>query len=83
MATLYLENIPDDIYQALRERARSQRKSMAQVVIGLLEQHVPTAAEVERRRRFLRKALRGVTQRPPSPGPFPSAEEMIREDRVR
>jgi plasmid stability protein len=83
MATLYVENIPDDVYQALRERARSQRKSMAQVVIGLLEQHVPTAAEVERRRRFLKKALRMVSQKPLAPGPFPSAEEMIREDRVR
>jgi plasmid stability protein len=29
MATLYVENIPDDVYQALRERARSERKSMA------------------------------------------------------
>ena len=83
MPTLYVENIPDDVYQALREQARSERKSMAQVVIGLLEQHIPTAAELERRRRIIRKALRRVAQRPPSPGPFPSAEEMIREDRVR
>ena len=29
MPTLYVENIPDDVYQALRERARSERKSMA------------------------------------------------------
>ena len=29
MPTLYVENIPDYVYQALRERARSERKSMA------------------------------------------------------
>ena len=47
MATLYVENVPDDIYKALRKRARTNRKSIAAEVISLLEQNIPTAAGIE------------------------------------
>jgi plasmid stability protein len=83
MATLYVENVPDDLYEALREQARKRRKSIAAEVIELLDQHVPTQAEVKRRERLFQKALRMSQAEPLSPGPFPSAEEMIREDRER
>lgn len=83
MATLYVENVPEDIYKALRKRARAKRKSIAAEVISLLEQNVPTAAELKRRAAFYDR-LADVRARPPKgPGPFPSAEEMIREDRER
>ena len=49
MATLYVENVPDDIYKALRKRARANRKSIAAEVISLLQQFVPTEAELKRR----------------------------------
>ena len=52
MATLYVENVPDDIYKALRKRARANRKSIAAEVIALLEQNIPTEAELKRRREF-------------------------------
>lgn len=52
MATLYVENVPDALYKALRERARKNRKSIAAEVISLLEQNVPTEAELKRRREF-------------------------------
>lgn len=83
MATLYVENVPDAVYKALRERARKNRKSIAAEVIALLEQNVPTAEELRRRREFVRQLKRISSQSPLSPGPFPSAEEMIREDRDR
>lgn len=83
MATLYVENVPEDIYKALRERARKNRKSIAAEVISLLEQNIPTAAELKRRREFARKLKQISSQEPLTPGPFPSAEEMIREDRER
>jgi plasmid stability protein len=83
MATLYVENVPDSIYKALRERARKNRKSIAAEVIELLEQNVPTAEELRGRREFARR-MRELSSRPPlTPGPFPSAEEMVREDRER
>ena len=50
MPTLYVENVPKDLYEALRARARKNRSSIAAEVIALLKETVPTAAELERRR---------------------------------
>jgi len=83
MPTLYVENVPEAIYKALRERARKNRKSMAAEVIALLEENIPTAEELRQRREFARKLKQLSSREPLSPGPFPSAEEMIREDRDR
>lgn len=83
MATLYVENIPDDIYVALRKQAKERRKSIAQEVIALLEAHVTTPRELQHRQELLKKALRMSARRAASSGPFPSAEEMLREDRAR
>jgi len=83
MATLYVENIPDELYEALRQRARSERKSIAQEVIAILEKFVPTPAELAERRRFVRKAVQLRTRKPVAAGSFPSAEEMLHEDRSR
>ena len=83
MATLYVENVPDDVYKALKERAKKQRTSIAAEVIGLLKQHVPTEEELRKRRKLFKELERIRSIEPLSPGPFPSAEEMIREDRER
>lgn len=83
MATLYVENVPDDLYEALRTRAKQNRKSIASEVVSLLEENVPTPAVLEKRREFYEYVKRLQRRKPPSPGPFPSAEEMIREDRER
>ncbi|HEV2448575.1 MAG TPA: hypothetical protein VGS58_21730 [Candidatus Sulfopaludibacter sp.] len=83
MPTLYVENVPDDLYEALRERARRRKKSISAEVLELLAQNVPTAAELARRHRLLETALRIRAQKPIGKGPFPSAEEMLREDRDR
>ena len=83
MATLYVENIPDDLYTALRKQAKSRRKSIAQEVITLLETHVSTPQELDRRRQLLQKALRMSARRVSESAPFPSTEELLREDRDR
>jgi plasmid stability protein len=83
MATLYVENVPDDLYEALRKQARQHRKSIAAEVVALLEENVPTAKELHARKEFLARALRLRARKPLSAGPFPSAEEMLREDRGR
>lgn len=83
MATLYVENVPDDVYKALRKRARQNGGSISSEVIALLKQFVPTEAELRRRRKAF-ETLAKLRARPPlTAGPFPSAEEMIREDRER
>ena len=83
MPTLYVENIPEDLYQALRDRARRHRKSIAAVVLALLEENVPTEDELKRRRELLELAERLRSQRPVQSGPVPSTDEMLREDRER
>jgi len=83
MATLRVENVPEGVYKALRKRARKNRTSMAAEVIALLKQNIPTEAELKRRRKFIDELAKLRARPPLSPGPFPSAEEMIREDRER
>jgi len=83
MATLYVENVPDDVYKALRKRAKKNGGSIASEVIALLKQWVPTEAELKRRREFYDRLADLRATPSPGPGPFPSTEEMIREDRER
>ena len=83
MATLYVENVPDDVYKALRKRAKANRKSIAAEVIALLTEQVPTEAEMKRRRKIFDDLAELRAGSPITPGPFPSAEEMVREDRER
>jgi plasmid stability protein len=83
MATLYVENVPDDLYEALRSQAKARRRSIAAEVLALLEENVPTAQELESRHEWVRKITRLRKQQETSARTFPSAEEMIREDRER
>jgi plasmid stability protein len=83
MPTLYVENVPKDLYEALRSRAKKNRSSIAAEVIALLGQFVPTAEELRRRKRAFEELIRLQASAPPGTGPFPSTEEMIREDRQR
>jgi len=83
MATLCVRNIPDDLYDALRKQAQQHRRSVSAEVALLLEQLVPTERELRKRRAAIRSLNRLSSIASPSPGPFPSTEEMVREDRSR
>ena len=83
MATLYVENVPDDLYKALRNRAKENRRSIAAEVVTLLEENIPTPAELKKRRQLYEKLKKLRSYVPPGPGPFQSSEEMQREDRER
>ncbi|MFZ0277855.1 MAG: hypothetical protein WA254_16340 [Candidatus Sulfotelmatobacter sp.] len=83
MPALYVENVPDDLYQALRKRARQNRKSIAAEVISLLERDIPTAKELQQRRDFYKRMAELRAVQPESSTGFPTVEEMIREDRDR
>ena len=43
MATLYVKNLPDEIYDALRRQAKANRRSIAAETISLLENIFPHA----------------------------------------
>lgn len=83
MPTLYVENVPKDVYDALRSKARQHRKSIAAEVMAILEDYIVTPAELNARKRFLRDAGQLRAKRAATRGPFPSAEEMVRADRSR
>ena len=82
MLTLYLENVPEQIYEALRAKARANGRSIAAETLALLESWVPTSAELERRAILLKRAeeIRGSQ---PIGVPGLSAGAMLREDRER
>jgi hypothetical protein len=44
---------------------------------------MPTAEELQQRREFYERLADLRARQPETPGPFPSAEDMIREDRDR
>ena len=83
MPTLYVENVPADLYEALRERARQNRKSVAAEVVSLLEQNIPTRAELKSREEFFQRIKRLQNRRQRTHTAFPSTEQMQREDRAR
>jgi plasmid stability protein len=83
MPTLYVENIPRELYGVLRGRVRRHRNSIAAEVLSLLAENIPTARELKSRQEFLARMRRRQSQRPRSRGPFPSSEQMQREERRR
>jgi plasmid stability protein len=82
MPTLYVENVPADLYESLRERARSNRRSISAETLSLLEQVLPTAAELRRRAAFYQRIQR-LRSRPGTVTSGPSAEQLLQEDRRR
>ena len=83
MPTLYVENVPDDLYEALRARAQEHRKSITAEVLTLLAENVPTAAELTRRKQLLARSRKLRSKKPAADRTFPTTEEMQREDRGR
>ena len=83
MATLYVENVSEAIYTAIRERAKRNRRSIAAEVSEVLAREFPGARELARRRAAFRRALKLQAAAPAGRGPFPSTEEMVRELRAR
>ncbi|HEY7675778.1 MAG TPA: hypothetical protein VIG69_01810 [Candidatus Methylomirabilis sp.] len=40
MAVLNIKNLPDELYEALRARARAERRSLSQEVVRILEREM-------------------------------------------
>jgi plasmid stability protein len=82
MPTLYVENVPEDLYEALRKRAKAKRSSMAAEVIAVLEVNIPTAKEQRRRQKAIRELIQ-LGEQSQRPAGAPSSLELLREDRNR
>lgn len=79
MTTLYVRNVPPDVYRWLRARARENGRSINAEALGIL-----TAAAARTRRETpivdrLREIAREINLPPDAPRP----EDLIRADRER
>lgn len=86
MATLYVREVPDDLYAALRERAEDQGRSISAEAVALLRHALECAAEERRRQEAHRAALKRMKEISDSitlPPGYPDSVELLREDRAR
>jgi plasmid stability protein len=82
MPSLYVENIPDESYEALRKRAREHGNYIAAEVISLLADNISIATKLARRRRFSKSVIL-IRSRKASSSRIRSSEKLLREDRLR
>lgn len=80
MATLHVRNVPEELYQRIRQSAQAQNRSISAEIIVLLERamHENRRSQAEllaeiRRRRFFR----------PADGGAPDSTTLLRQDRGR
>jgi plasmid stability protein len=82
MATLNLENLPDDLYQSLHQLAAQQKRSLNEAVISLLtlaiQQQDPTSPSVTQILSDIRLNRESLV-----PNPWLDSTLLIREDRDR
>ena len=78
-----MENVPEDLHKAVEQQARKHRRTVAAEALSILEENITTAQELNARKDFLNLLKRYQARRSRSAGPFPSSEEMQREDRSR
>ena len=83
MATLYVENIPDDLYKALRGRARGPAPLHRRGGPGTARRKHPHSARVEGEAGLATQTHPHARKSDDSKSSFPSTEEMLREDRER
>ncbi|MBV9081507.1 MAG: Arc family DNA-binding protein [Acidobacteriaceae bacterium] len=83
MATLYVENVPEDLYDALKDRAKEHRRSVAAEVITLLSETVPTEDQLRRRKQLLALARKLRSEQPAPKASARTVVHMLREDRER
>jgi plasmid stability protein len=81
MATLYVRNVPDDLYQKLRTLAAQNHRSLSAQVIVLIEEALKREELRERRLQALEDIARLRATIKPSAGP--DSLDDIREDRAR
>ncbi len=80
MATLHVRNVPPDLYERLRQRAESQRRSLSAEVIVLLERAV---AQAEVSPQATLSAIRCRRIFDPAPAGAPDSVQLLRQDRGR
>ena len=89
MATLQIENLPEDLYQSIQRLATRANVSLNEAVIQMLSQAVPQPQITAQQQAQLDEtaaALARIRDRPlinPINSGLPDSTQMIREDRDR
>ena len=73
MATLFVKDFPDDVYEALKERARYNGRSLAAEVRFLLQQAVPR----RRSQKEVAESIRRFREKIAAEGRGMTAEEIV------
>ena len=87
MATLQIENIPEELYTRLQELADAQNRSISAFAIGILEAELSTETKAlsGQRKKSVRELLAEISRRresrPANMGMILDSTALIREDR--
>ena len=73
MATLFVKDFPDDVYEALKDRARANGRSLAAEVRVLLQQAVPR----RRSQKEVAESIRRFREKIAAEGRGLTAEEVV------
>lgn len=82
MPTLYVRDVPSELYERLRQEAASARRSLSAETIELLRRALAPDVRGVSLERLLKGADR-IREQHLLPAGSPSAAELIREDRQR
>ncbi|HKG40489.1 MAG TPA: hypothetical protein VKB25_15985 [Conexibacter sp.] len=81
MATLYVRDMPEALYERLREQARGSRRSIGAAAIDILQRDLGAGESLSFEELLVR--ARAVRKRSRAPVGGKSVAEEIREDRDR
>jgi plasmid stability protein len=81
MPTLHVRNVPEDLYERLRQRAIAENRSLSAEVLALLEMAIER--QPEPRGPLFDRIRRRRAQIESAAGKFPSSVQLLREDRAR
>jgi hypothetical protein len=83
MASLPIDNESYEVSEEVKQRREARRAALKAEIEVMLAQQAAHRPSPEKMAAFLEYVERAQSRPPLTPGPFPTAEEMIREDRDR
>ncbi|HEY7068150.1 MAG TPA: hypothetical protein VII06_42255 [Chloroflexota bacterium] len=76
MAILHVRNVPDDLYDRLKESAAAERRSLSAEVISILERQLPAKRPLAE----VLQEIDRINRLYPPPSDMPDVTELLRED---
>lgn len=80
MPNLLIRNMPEEVYEIIKQRAKADRRSMPAEVIHLLTENITLEKNRQRHRQAMASIMERAQQKHPTGA---DSLEMLREDRER